>query len=554
MGDLHNLQWPLNKMSISASPFVTNHRTADALAGSIIGRTWFLSKGVSITVPLDVPLFVSINSTEDPNKVCFLSKKQPPYHVNNLNKYFVHLEYTVCLAQNLSTLQNYIIEGHRGTIQGDKLLFPPVQQQTKQEMQNASLSTAAPLPPPENHEAENIFLDRIIWSTNPNVLPNFTQTAVQVYVDQITNYGLNYGIILLDSRWENTIGELRMNESVFNNPKVLVNILHNKGFKIMLQLSPNIALRSPLVDSASSYLLLDSNLRSPLLSRCLSDQGRICATINFTNPDNGETFKGAVSNKLLSQNIGLSVDGLYFQGIQSSLIPRYINFGRSINPDQFIEHANAAVGSLPTALGISTSVSSSHFFGYVSIASRDSSWRALQSIIPSVLTLGLLGYPLVNSDTVGGRHLFTRLKNETDYINKELYLRWFQLAIFLPVVQFAEPPGGNDLDVIKIAKRLLKLRGEHFLPAMKTALVEYYDKGSPIIRPMWWTQKEPEAYLIRDQFYVGNNIIVAPIVDEGKTERDIYLPGGWWKDEILAQVCYFAIYLVQLFLIFCFSN
>lgn len=192
-------------MSISASPFVTNHRTADALSGSIIGRTFFLSSGVSITVPLDVPLFVSINSTEDPNRVCLISKKQPPYHVNNLNKYFVHLEYTVCLAQNLSTLQNYIIEGHRGTIQGDKLLLPPVQQQLKEEKQNASSSTIAP--PPENHEAENIFLDRIIWSTNPNVLPNFTQTAVQVYVDQITNYGLNYGIILLDSRWENTVGE-----------------------------------------------------------------------------------------------------------------------------------------------------------------------------------------------------------------------------------------------------------------------------------------------------------------------------------------------------------
>ncbi|XP_017483029.1 PREDICTED: uncharacterized family 31 glucosidase KIAA1161-like [Rhagoletis zephyria] len=350
-----------------------------------------------------------------------------------------------------------------------------------------------------------------------------------------SDYGLNYGIILLDSRWENTIGELRMNES-FSNPKVLVNILHNKGFKIMLQLSPNIALRSPLVDSASPYLMLDSNLRSPLLSRCLSDQAHICATINFTNPDNGEAFRANVKRELLSQNVGLSVDGLFFQGIQSSLQPRYINFGRSINPDQFIEHSNAAIRSLPTAMGISTSVSASSFFGYVSIASRDSTWRALQSIIPSVLTLGLLGYPLVNSDTVGGQQLFTLLKNETDYINKELYLRWFQLAIFLPVVQFAEPPGGNDLDVIKIAKRLLKLRGEHFLPAMKAALVEYYERGSPIIRPMWWTQKEPEAYLIRDQFYVGNNIIVAPITFEGKTERDIYLPSGWWKDEILAQV------------------
>lgn len=477
-----------------------------------------------------MPLFVSINSTENPNKVCFISKKEHPYYVNNRNNYFIHLEYSVCLAPKLSTLQNYIFKqtkaSHDSKLQGDEPL------------NNVSIPET-PSRITEIHEGESIFLDRIIWSTNTNVLPNFTQQTVQSYVDQITNYGLA-GIILLDSRWENSIGELKMNETAFANPRILVNILHNKGFKIMLQISPNVALRSALVDGASPYIFLDSNLRTPLLSRCLTDQQRICALVNFTNPANGEIFKDNVAKELLSHPVGLSVDGLFFQGIQSSLIPRHINFDRSINPDQFLEYTNAVIRSLPTAIGISTSVSSKGFSGYVSISPRDSSWTALRSIIPSVLSLGLLGYPLVNTGTIGGRHLFTKLKNETDYMNKELYLRWFQLAIFLPVVQFVEPPGGNfgnfDLDVIKIAKRLLKLRSEHFLPSMKNSLMEYYERGSPIIRPIWWTQNESDAYLIEDQFFVGDNIIVAPIVQEGKTERDIYLPSGWWKDEILANV------------------
>lgn len=509
-------------MSIPTSPFVTSHKLSDQLSGSIIGRTWFLSKGVSISVPLNVPLFVSINSTEDPNKVCFISKKQPPYHMNNLNNYFVHLEYSVCLAQNLSTLQNYIFERGVNEVNGN----PTTYHNSSHNISNE---------PIREHESENIFLDRIIWSSNTNVLPNFTQQTVQSYVDQITNYGLA-GIILLDSRWENSIGELKMNETVFNNPKVLVNILHNKGFKIMLTLSANIALRSPAVDNASSYLFLDSSLQTPLLSRCLADHHKVCALINFTDPSNRELFKGQVIKELLSHQVGLYVDGLYFQGIQSSLIPRHINFDKSVNPDQFLEYTNFVIKSLPTSIGISTSVSSKDFSGYITIYPRDSTWKALQSIIPSVLSLGLLGYPLVNSDIVGGKDLFTKLKNETDYTNKELYLRWLQLVIFLPVVQFAEPPGGNDLDVIKIAKRLLKLRSEHFLPAMKMSLLEYYEKGSPIIRPMWWTQNDDDAFLIEDQFFVGNNIIVAPIVEEGKTERDVYLPHGWWKDEILAQV------------------
>lgn len=536
IGDVNGLRWPLNSMSVPTTPFVTNHQTTANFAGSIIGRTWFLSKGVSITVPLEVPLFISINSTDNPNKLCFISKKQAPYYTTNLNNYLVHMEYSVCLAQNLSTLQNYMFEtGMRQRDLKQDLNVPKSEKLTNNSLSVTTTTTPSSTTNRDHWEnSENIFLDRILWSTNINVLPNFTQQTVQSYVDQITNYGLA-GIILLDSRWENSIGELKMNEAVFNNPKVLVNILHNKGFKIMLTISANVALRSQLVDTASNYIFLDSNLRTPLLTRCMTDQEHVCALINFTNPNNGERFRANVEQELLNQH-GLAIDGIFFQGIQSSLIPRHINFDRSINPDKFTEYTNLIIKKLPTSIGMSTSVHSTDYSGYVTIYPRNSDWKSLQSIIPSVLSLGLLGYPLVNSGIVGGQFLFTELKNETDYTNKELYLRWLQLVIFLPVVQLAEPPGGNDLEVIKIAKRLLKLRSEHFLPAMKASLAEYNEKGSPIIRPMWWSKNDPDAFTIDDQFFVGNDIIVAPIVDEGKTERDIYLPHGWWKDEILAQV------------------
>ena len=49
-------------------------------------------------------------------------------------------------------------------------------------------------------------------------------------------------------------------------------------------------------------------------------------------------------------------------------------------------------------------------------------------------------------------------------------------------------------------------------------------------------EADTDSIGISDQFFVGNDILVAPIVEPGKTERDVYLPHGWWKDEILAQV------------------
>jgi len=54
---------------------------------------------------------------------------------------------------------------------------------------------------------------------------------------------------------------------------------------------------------------------------------------------------------------------------------------------------------------------------------------------------------------------------------------------------------------------------------------------------MWWTQNDDrDSFSIDDQFSICDNIIVAPVVEEGQTERDIFLPNGWWKDEILVQV------------------
>ena len=95
----------------------------------------------------------------------------------------------------------------------------------------------------------------------------------------------------------------------------------------------------------------------------------------------------------------------------------------------------------------------------------------------------------------------------------------------------------NKQDLNKLWNFYNGQQQHNFIPKMKSALIEHQHKGSPIVRPMWWNEKsDNESLMINDQFMVGNDIVVAPIIEEGKTERDIYLPRGWWKDEILAQV------------------
>lgn len=60
--------------------------------------------------------------------------------------------------------------------------------------------------------------------------------------------------------------------------------------------------------------------------------------------------------------------------------------------------------------------------------------------------------------------------------------------------------------------------------------------GTPLIRPLWWTAPDDQAALTIDsEFLVGTNLLVAPILDNGKRHRDIYLPNGRWKDNLTGE-------------------
>jgi len=75
---------------------------------------------------------------------------------------------------------------------------------------------------------------------------------------------------------------------------------------------------------------------------------------------------------------------------------------------------------------------------FVRIMDRDSHWRheaGLRSVIPAVLLFGILGYPFILPDMIGGSS-----EPSNPFPSKELYLRWLQINVFMPSVQFSVFP------------------------------------------------------------------------------------------------------------------
>ena len=50
-------------------------------------------------------------------------------------------------------------------------------------------------------------------------------------------------------------------------------------------------------------------------------------------------------------------------------------------------------------------------------------------------------------------------------------------------------------------------------------------------RPLWWEVESTEAFLCDDEFFVGDRLLVAPVVKERTYSRTVILPEGTWEDE-----------------------
>ncbi len=152
------------------------------------------------------------------------------------------------------------------------------------------------------------------------------------------------------------------------------------------------------------------------------------------------------------------------------------------------------------------------------------SFGGLQAQIPIMLSMGLDGISTMHSD-IGG---FTGGDK-----NDELFVRWVQMGTFAPVFRIhgtgiETSPTSYGSNAINISRNFIKLRYE-LLPYNYT--LSYYSttQGLPLARPMdYYDMNNSQLQNINDQYYWGENFIVAPVLNQGQTQRDVILPEGKW--------------------------
>jgi alpha-glucosidase len=84
--------------------------------------------------------------------------------------------------------------------------------------------------------------------------------------------------------------------------------------------------------------------------------------------------------------------------------------------------------------------------------------------------------------------------------------------------------------ITNIIKKYLQLRYQ-LLPYIYTTAWQASRYGFPLMRPLFWKAERNKKLLdIEDEYFFGDKLLVAPILNEGSRRRDVLLPEGKWVD------------------------
>ncbi len=189
-----------------------------------------------------------------------------------------------------------------------------------------------------------------------------------------------------------------------------------------------------------------------------------------------------------------------------------------------------------------------------------STWDMLKRSIPAGLNFTASGLPYWDTDIAGffspqipadyhaankplidGSDVRGTIGNYEDY--PELFVRWFEWGAFQPVMRAHGERDHNEVwsygkQAEPILAKYLKLRYQ-LLPYTYSAAYRSYQTGAPYMRALFMDfPTDPKVADIPDEYMYGPAFLVAPVTEQGATQRTVYLPAGcdwynYWTNERL---------------------
>lgn len=358
---------------------------------------------------------------------------------------------------------------------------------------------------------------------------NQTQEKVLKYADDVLKNGFPAGVFMIDDNWSKAYGTFEFDASIFPDPKKMMDKLHAKGFKVMLWLTPFISpdTRNCKHLIQEGALVLKKGSNKPALIKWWDGYS---ACLDLTKPKAADWLRGQLKN--LQEKYG--IDGFKFDAADFDF---YTN-ASSVYSNEETNTTGPAQAEAFGKLGAEFDFNefrSGWKNGNQPIAQRlqdkSYSWDDLKLLVPDMLSAGLIGHPFSCPDMIGGGLLSTFENIDYTKFDQELMIRSAQIQALMPMMQFSVAPwrvlDGTHLALCREAALLHTKMGEYIFELAQKAAIN----GEPIVRHMEYAFPQQGFEACNDQYMLGDQYLVAPMVDKGET-RDVKLPKGIWIDDL----------------------
>ena len=383
---------------------------------------------------------------------------------------------------------------------------------------------------PSGEELETEFFSVPQYNTWMQLTYNQTQEGVLQYARGIIENGFKPGILMIDEGWQKDYGNWTFDNLKFPNPKEMVDELHAMGFKVMLWIVPYVRPDGLFFvrHTASAFCDKEHFLRTKNGDIAIINWWNgYSAIFDFTK----ECDRELLDSQLMALINEFGVDGFKFDGGALGDYYPQKPINGEVNDDFTATERNIAWNDFGTKYRYHEYKDTFKGGGKRSIQRlRDKrhQWDGdgLNTLIPNSIAQGLLGHPFICPDMIGGGEWMDRALGTV--VDRELFVRMAQCSALFPMMQFSWAPweavDSEYLSYIRDAHDLHNSFSEKIL----SLVAEAHKTGEPILRALEYNYPHQGFVGITDMFMLGKDILVAPVIVKGQTERLVALPEGTW--------------------------
>ena len=374
-----------------------------------------------------------------------------------------------------------------------------------------------------------------------------SEERVMEIAENFRNRDIPCDTIYLDIDYMDGYRVFTWNNERFKNPEAMIKKLKDMGFKVVTIIDPGVkvdknykiykeGLENKYFATDKNHItyvnevwpgdavypdFLNSNVRKWWADnqKIMMDAGVSGIWNDMNEP---ASFRGPLPDDVMFNNDGILTEHKEVHNVYGHFMAKatYDGIKKSTNKRPFIV----------TRAGYS----GTQKYSTVWTGDNQSTWEHLRMSIPMLMNMGLSGMTFCGTDVGGFGH----------DCSAELLSRWVQVGAFTPLFRNHaamgtrdQEPWAFDEETEDINRKYIKLRYK-LIPYMYDTMWKSSRNGEPFLRPLLFNyQNDKNTYKINDEFLCGDNILVAPVLEQGSICRMIYLPEGnswidyWTKEE-----------------------